>query len=305
MIRSGYHNNDPVADYLGSWKFAFHALFACILFCLLVSGCNSIRIVQPGFVGVSVFLGNSRDEALPEGVHVVIPFLTRVERIDTRIQKAEASSFEAASKDLQAVKASIIVNYNLKKDMVVKLYREIGINYAEVVILPGIAEVYKATTADFTAESLITKRQTVSEQIKTLLAERLEPYGIIVNQVNVVNFDFSPEFNRAIEAKVTAEQEALRAEKELERVRFEALQAEQKAKGEGAATLEKAKGEALAMLEKAKAEAESLKMRLEFAKPEIALINAIEKWDGKLPMYLFGGQSPMPVFDVTLNKRKE
>ena len=239
------YSNDPIGDYLCSWKFVFHALIAIIAFTALVSGCNSIRIVQPGFVGVSVFLGNAKDEALSEGLHIVIPFLTTVHRIDTRIQKVEAESFEAASKDLQSVRAAIVVNYNLKKEKAVTLYREIGVNYADVVILPGISETYKATTAGFTAEELITKRQTVSEQIKTLLADRLDPYGIIVNQVNVVNFDFSSEFNKAIEAKVTAEQNALRAEKELERVRFEALQAEQKAKGEAMAVLEKAKAEAL------------------------------------------------------------
>ena len=278
---------ETVVGYLFSWKCAFHALIAVILLTAVVLAFNAIRIVQPGFVGVSVFLGNAMDEALPEGLHFVIPLLTRVERVDTRIQKVEASSFEAASKDLQSVKASIVVNYNLKKDVVVQLYREIGVNYSEVVILPGISEVYKATTANFTAEALITQRQTVSEQIKKMLAERLEPYGIIVNQVNVVNFDFSTEFNRAIEAKVTAEQEALKAEKELEKVKFLAAQAE-----------EKAKGEAAAVLAKAEAEAESMKMRLEYAQPSIVMWEAVQKWDGKLPVYLFGGQAPIPVFDV-------
>ena len=278
---------DQIFDYLFSRRFVRHALLAALIVAATAVFFRSIRIVQPGFVGVSVFLGNARNEALSEGLHIVVPFLTRVERIDTRIQKVHAESFEAASKDLQSVKAAIVVNYHLKKDDVVKLYREIGVNYAEVVILPGIAEVYKATTANFTAEALITQRQQVSVQIRELLAERLEPFGIIVNQVNVVNFDFSAEFNRAIEAKVTAEQEALRAEKELERIKFEAQQAE-----------EKAKGEAAAVLAKAEADAESLRMRLEYAKPEVILLDAVQKWDGKLPVYLLGSQTPMPVFDI-------
>jgi len=151
---------------------------------LIFAGLNSIRIIQPGYVGVSVFLGNAREKELTEGMNFVFPFLTSVHKMDTRIQKIESSSFEAASKDLQSVRASIVVNYNLKQDTVVKLYREIGINYAEIVILPGVSEIYKATTAGFTAEELITKRQAVSEQIRTTLAARLETYGIIVNQVN-------------------------------------------------------------------------------------------------------------------------
>ena len=279
---------DPVEEYIGSKRFIYHLVGAAAMILFFMTMRSAICIVQPGFVGVSVFLGNARNEALSEGLHSVVPFLTRVERIDTRIQKVHAESFEAASKDLQSVKAAIVVNYHLKKDDVVKLYREIGVNYAEVVILPGIAEVYKATTANFTAEALITQRQQVSVQIRELLAERLEPFGIIVNQVNVVNFDFSAEFNRAIEAKVTAEQEALRAEKELERIKFEAQQAE-----------EKAKGEAAAVLEKAKAEAESLKMRLEYAKPEMIILEAVQKWDGSMPTtLLFGNGGVVPIFDI-------
>jgi len=105
-----------------------------------------------------------------------------------------------------------------------------------------------------------------------------------------VNFDFSSEFNRAIEAKVTAEQEALRAEKELERVKFEALQAE-----------EKAKGEAAAVLAKAEAESKSMEMRLEFAKPELVLWEAFQKWDGKaMPntIVLGGSTDVVPMFNI-------
>ena len=100
----------PCLDYLFSWKCAFHSLLAVLILTAMMSGCNSIRIVQPGYVGVSVFLGHARDEALPEGLHFVIPFLTAVHRVDTRIQKVETESFESASKDLQSVKASIVVN---------------------------------------------------------------------------------------------------------------------------------------------------------------------------------------------------
>jgi regulator of protease activity HflC (stomatin/prohibitin superfamily) len=268
----------------------FHFRFlkrVAVGFLFLLILLSSIRIISPGFVGVRVVLGTASNEPMLEGLHFAVPLITWIERIDTRIQKIEAESFEAASSDLQAIRATITVNYHIKKDGAVKLYREIGTKYANIVILPGVAETYKATTANFTAEALITKRQTISEQIKLLLAERLEPYGIIVDQINVVNFDFSAEFNRAIESKVTAEQEALKAEKQLERIKFEAQQAEQKAKGEAAA-----------VLEKARAEAESLRIRLEYAKPEIIMLNAVEKWDGKLPVTLLGTDTVTPMFNI-------
>ncbi len=221
-----------------------------ILF-LLFAGALAIRIVQPGFMGVSVRLGMAMDEPLDEGIHFVIPFVTQVYAVDTRIQKAEITS-EAASKDLQTVSASVVINHHLEKQNVVTLYRQIGLKYAEVVITPGVQEVYKAACANFTAEALITERQKVSEIIRKGLQERLVDYGIIVDQVNVVSFNFSDEFNRAIESKVTAEQEALKAQNQLKRIEVEAQQAKTKAEGE-----------ANAVIEKAKADAESLKMRLE------------------------------------------
>ena len=263
-----------------------YVLPGVLVLALLISVGNSIRIIQPGFVGVNVRLGAAQDESLTEGLHLVVPFITSVYRIDTRIQKAEINGNEAASKDLQIVTSAMVINYHLEKDSVVRLYRQIGLAYEDVVIAPGVQEVFKAATAEFTAESLITQRQTVSEIIRKGLQERFEPYGIIVDQVNITNFDFSADFNRAIEAKVTAEQNALKAEKDLERFKFEAQQ-----------KVATAKGEAEALVEKARAEAESLQLRLQYAKPEIIMLNAVEKWDGKLPQ-LLGAQTPIPFVNV-------
>lgn len=251
---------------------------------------KGIRIIEPGFEGVAVQLGRAKDNALSEGMHIVIPYITTVYPIDTRTQKLQAESFEAASQDLQQVRATIVVNYNLRKDNVVTLYREIGLQYSNIVITPGINEVYKAVVATFTAEQLITQRQTVSEQIRTILTDRLAPYGIVITQVNITTFDFSNEFNRAIEQKVIAEQEALRAENELQRIIIEAKQAE-----------ERAKGEANAVLAKAQAEAESLRMRSEAVTPMVVMLDFITKWNGTPPATLLigGGTDVVPIFDVS------
>jgi regulator of protease activity HflC (stomatin/prohibitin superfamily) len=108
----------------------------------------------------------------------------------------------------------------------------------------------------------------------------------VIDAVNITNFDFSSEFNKAIEEKMTAEQRALQAEKELERFKFEAQQ-----------KVETAKGEAESILEKAKAQAESMNLKKQYATPELIWLSAVEKWDGKLPTHLFG-TPPAPVFDT-------
>ena len=206
-------------------KIVRYALVGLLGLFIPIAIAKGIRIIQPGFEGVAVTLGRAQDTSLGEGMHLVMPFITTVYPVDTRTQKLQAESFEAASQDLQQVRATIVVNYNLRKDNVVTLYREIGMGYAAIVITPGINEVYKAVVATFTAEQLITQRQQVSEQIREILTTRLAPYGIVITQVNITTFDFSNEFNRAIEMKVIAEQEALRAENELARVKVEAFYA--------------------------------------------------------------------------------
>ena len=269
-------------------KIIRYALVGLLGLFILIAIAKGIRIIQPGFEGVAVTLGSAQDNSLSEGMHLVIPFITTVHPVDTRTQKLQAESFEAASQDLQQVRATIVVNYNLRKDNVVTLYREIGMSYASIVITPGINEVYKAVVATFTAEQLITQRQQVSERIRTILTERLAPYGIIITQVNITTFDFSNEFNRAIEMKVIAEQEALRAENELVRIRVEAEQA-----------LARAEGQANAIMEKAKAEAESLRLRGEAVTPMVVLLDFVDKWNGTpIHTLLIGGDGVVPILDL-------
>jgi regulator of protease activity HflC (stomatin/prohibitin superfamily) len=192
----------------------------------------------------------------------------------------------AASKDLQTVRATFVVNYRVDKTKAVVLYREIGMTYLETVIEPAIQEAFKSGSAKYTAEELITERAKVSIEIRESISERLEQFGVNVDAVNITQFEFSEEFDKAIEAKVTAEQKALQAERELERFKFEAQQ-----------KVEMAKGEAEAILEKAKAESEALQMKKEFATMELIWLTAVEKWDGVLPTHMFG-TPPIPVFET-------
>jgi len=246
---------------------------------------NSLEIVQPGSVGIVVRLGESQDKALGEGIHFVIPFITQVHKLNVRIQKAEVRT-AAASNDLQMVNAAIVVNYRVDPNQAVTLFREIGVNYLENVINPGIQEAFKADAAKYTAEELITERAAVSLGIRESISDRLREFGVVVDAVSITDFDFSPEFNAAIEAKVTAAQRALQAERELERYRFEAQQ-----------RVETARGEAEAIIKKAQAEAEALGMKQRYATPELIWLSAVEKWDGRLPTHLFA-TPPVPVFET-------
>ncbi len=178
--------------------------------------------VNPGEQGIVIRLG-SINRIATAGFNFKVPYIESVVKIDTQTQK-EQTTAEAASSDLQTVHTEVAVNYSIDSSKVVDLYTRIGEDYKSRVIDPAIQEAVKATTAKYTAEELITKRPAVQDDIKSSLVSRLSLQDIDVSAVSIINFDFSPTFNAAIEAKVTAEQTALAAKNKLDQIKYEAEQ---------------------------------------------------------------------------------
>jgi len=222
---------------------------------------SSISIVPAGHTGILVILGKVSETSLTEGLHFKPPIISQVVKMDTRVQKSEVSA-ASASKDLQAITSTIAVNYRVAGSTATKLYKEVGVGYESILISPAIQESVKAVTAKFTAEQVITERQIVSNQMLDALNEKVNRYGIFIEVYNVTDFQFSEEFNKAIEAKQTAQQQALKAEQDLTRIKIEATQ----------------------QIEKAKAEAEAYRLKnIEITEKTLAM-EYLQKWDGKLPV---------------------
>lgn len=233
-------------------------------------------IIQPGEKGLLIRLGSISETTYDNGFHFKIPFLDRIERISIQTQKLQGEG-NAASKDLQSVQGDIVLNYRIDPSQIITIYKAIWGNEAveNKIIWPMIQEWVKATTAKYTAEELITKRQLVSMDMSDTMKKKLSVYGIIVQDVNIVNFSFSDGFDRAIENKVKAEQDALAQKNTLEKIKYEAQQ----------------------KIETAKAEAESIRIQVEAIKSqwggEYINLKWIEKWDGKLPQTQLGGNTPL------------
>lgn len=254
-----------------------------ILALFLLMTFNPFVIVGAGERGVVLKFGAVEDRIMPEGLNLRVPIMEKVVKIDVKTQKYEAYA-SAASKDLQIVTTQIALNYHIDSNGVNWLYQNIGPSYGERIIDPAIQEAVKAATAQYTAEELITKRAVVRETIKTNLGEKLGELSqdiIKVDELNIVDFDFSDEFNRAIEQKVTAEQLALKAQRDLERIKIEAEQ-----------RVTQAKAEADALLLTAKAQAEALQLQRQEVTLELNQFKAIERWDGRMPTYWGGNALP-------------
>jgi regulator of protease activity HflC (stomatin/prohibitin superfamily) len=230
---------------------------------IVLSQC--FAIVESGHSGVVLTFQSVQGTVLTEGLHFKIPFAQTVVQVDNRVQKAEATC-SSASKDLQTISSVIAVNYKVLNDNSASVYKNIGRNYVDVIITPAIQECVKAVTARYTAEELITKRQQVSEEMREELIAKISSYGFEIQVFNIISFDFSAEYNAAIEAKQTAQQNALKAEQDLQRVRVEAEQT----------------------VARAEAEAQAYNLKSQEITSEILLMNYIEKWDGKLPIMVSG-----------------
>ena len=250
-------------------------ILGVIVLLVLIVGVGAVTVVPAGHTGVVVTMGKVSDRVLDEGMHFKMPFVQQVVMMNNKIQKTEIDS-NGVSKDLQTVSSGVAINYHINKDDSAVIYRTIGEGYADTVLQPAIQESMKAITAQYTAEELITKRSAVGEEIGATLAEKVQEYGILIDKFNIINFDFSAEFNDAIEQKQVAEQNKLRAETEKEQKIIEAqADAEQKVIA--------AKAEADTIRQKAEAEADANEKINASLNENVLKYQQIEKWNGEYP----------------------
>lgn len=246
----------------------------------------SFYTISAGERGVLMTFGKPSMDSVTEGLHFKFPIAQTVKKMEVRTRKIETDA-DSASKDLQNVETTIALNYHLMPASVPRLYQEIGSDYQERIIDPAIQESVKAVTARFTAEELITRRSEVRYEMQDELTIRLKKSYIDVDDFNIVNFQFSEEFDKAIEAKVTAQQLKLKAEMDLERILVEKEQIIARGQAEAEA-LRLQKSEItpdLVKLREIEVKSKALDVQLE----------AINKWDGILPQVTGGA---MPFIDV-------
>jgi regulator of protease activity HflC (stomatin/prohibitin superfamily) len=271
-----------------------------LIIVIIILATSSFVIVESGHVGVIRTLGAVQPDPLSEGFHFKKPFIDKIEQVDVRLNKAQSKS-AAASKDLQTVQTQVTVQYSLLGPSAPETYQKIGNRevVAATVIEPAIQESVKAITAQYTAEQLVTKRAEVKLQIQeaidnfinVTLKDKNVPAALKISNVAITDFEFSGEFNKAIELKVKAEQEALQAKNEKTRrvTQAEAAYQEQKLAADAAAYDIEARSRAKA--DAIEREAKALKNN-----PELIQLRLSEKWDGTLPK--FTGGEAIPFIDI-------
>lgn len=254
-------------------------IFVLLVLVLLLS---PFVIIGAGERGVVMNLGKVQDVILGEGIHWQTPIVQSVKHISVRTTNVNVET-SAYSRDTQVVDTKIVLNYHPNPASVNKLYQEIGSDYEEQVIVPKIHATFKDIIAQYTAQELLDKRPEVTEKVRVALNEELMTRYLTVDSFDVTDFSFSEEFEKAVEAKQVAVQQALKAENDLKRVEQEAKQ----------------------KVEQAKADAEAIRIQAQAINSQggadYVALQSIQKWNGKgctTNCFGAGTQMPVPFFNV-------
>ncbi len=217
--------------------------------CVIIMGVSilltCLATVPRGHVGVAIQFRAVTGDYREQGLQFKSP-IVKLHNMNIQTQKYELAT-SAASKDLQDVATTIVLNYHLSPSSAPAMLETLGEDYIEKLADPAIQETVKKITAEFLAEELILKRPAVKAAITEDLTTRLAERGIVTEALSMTNFAFSAVFSQAIEAKVAAQQAVFEAQNKLERIKVEAMQAEEAAIGRANAVIAEAEGQAEAI----------------------------------------------------------
>ena len=252
-----------------------------VLLILFVILCNPIARVGVGERGVKVTLGVVSEQSFKEGIHFVTPFISKIVTMNVKTQKRERTT-SVYTKDIQQAKISYVINYNLHPDNAYKMYREVGSDYEDKILMPVVEGTIKDVIGKWNAQDLVANREQATSEILNKLINHLNDNYINVSDFQITAINYSAVFERAIESKVTAEQEALKAKNKTVQIQEEAKQ----------------------KLISAEAEAKSMSIRANALSQNKALVEyeAVQKWDGKLPQYMLGNS--VPFINVSSQSKK-
>jgi prohibitin 2 len=233
-----------------------------LIFALLIVASASTYVVEPGMRGIKVTLGKAQAGFLPEGFGMKAPFVTSIVEINAR-QQTKPVSAACFSSDLQQVVLDLRVLYRIPDKSVVEIFKQYAGDPFDSLIAPRVQEALKEVTASQTAEQIVKNREAIKQ--KALAAARAKIGRILwVEDIVVRDIHLSAELERAIEAKMVAEQQAAQA-------RFTQLQTQVEAE----TAIISARGEAEAI----KVRGDALRMS-----PVFLRLKLVERWNGTSPM---------------------
>jgi regulator of protease activity HflC (stomatin/prohibitin superfamily) len=255
-----------------------------VLFIIFIFAWGCFVIVPAGHRGVVLWWGSVEKRIMGEGLNFKVPMTEGVIKVDVRVQPHPFKEIDAASKEYQMVKLTGMMNFHIDPSYVNDLYQKVGLDFANKVIDPAFNDFVKEVVPIYQITEILPKREEIRKRAMTKLGDNLARYHIIVDDIYFANIRFSPEYERAVEAKQVAQQQVETQRQVLAQREIEAQQKVATAKGEAESILVVAQGQAKAN--------EALSRSIS---PILVQYKGIEKWNGILPQVSGGG---IPLIDL-------
>lgn len=243
--------------------------------CLTLTACG-VKQIDAGNRGVKTVWGEVQGESMPEGLYFYNLFSTNIYEIDCKTQNV-AFVFDTYTKDVQQARINFSVNYSVDLNNAHTIFKEIGRDYQTKVIQPKVIQAVKDVVGKWEADALVANREKATSDIMSLLTESLAKNHILIQNVVIENIEYSSQFEKAIEEKQIATQDAIKAKNKTKQVEEEAKQ----------------------KVLTAKAEAESMRIRSQALNQNQNLVSyeAVQKWNGVLPVNMYGS-APLPFLNI-------
>jgi regulator of protease activity HflC (stomatin/prohibitin superfamily) len=261
-------------------------IFLFIVFIILW---GTFVIVPAGHRGVVLWWGSVEKRIMGEGLNFKVPITEGVIKVDVRVQPHPFKEIDAASKEYQMVKLTGMMNFHIDPSFVNDLYQKVGLDFANKVIDPAFNDFVKEVVPIYLITEILPKREDIRKRAMAKLGDNLARYHIIVDDIYFANIRFSPEYEKAVEAKQVAQQQVETQRQVLAQREIEAQQKVATAKGEAESILVVAQGQAKAN--------DALSRSIS---PILVQYKGIERWNGILPQ-VSGGAVPF----IDLGKMQE
>jgi regulator of protease activity HflC (stomatin/prohibitin superfamily) len=248
-----------------------------ILFIIFIFFWGSFAIVPAGHRGVVLWWGSVEKRIMGEGLNFKVPIAERVIKVDVKVQPHPFKEIDAASKEYQIVKLTGMMNFHIDPSYVNDLYQKVGLDFANKVIDPAFNDFVKEVVPIYQITEILPKREEIRKRAMMKLGDNLARYHIIVDDIYFANIRFSPEYEKAVEAKQVAQQQVETQRQVLAQREIEAQQKVATAKGEAESILVVAQGQAKAN--------DALSRSIS---PILVEYKGIEKWNGILPQFTGG-----------------
>ena len=259
-------NRQPAKKTAVKWIIRGIAIFFALL--VVFSSFYTVKSTERGVLST---FGRIQDRVIGDGLHFKIPFVQTVKHVNIQQKKFDGKE-NSYTRDVQTSEVDYTINYDLVKDNVAKLMKNVGEDYHNRIVVPYVRSALKESFGNFAATHIVENRDKVRRQIENKLRTTLSKEYFTNIHFQLVNIDFDDQFEMAIKEKQVAEQNALKAKNVTVQIEEQAKQ-----------TRIKAEAEAEAMRIKATALERNQKL-VEY--------EAVQKWNGELPQYMGSGAVP-------------